>query len=221
MSIIQNNQILLGILGSIGSGKSTVSDIYSNELNADVFAFADPLKEIAAIFGFSRESLYGTQVQKATPDPYWGISPREFLQKFGSEICRDELPKVIPNMKLTYSVWIHLAQRHISSSQKEVIIMSDCRFADEVAMIRRIKGNIILIERPGIEKKEDHKSERDIYRVIPDFVIINDGDLEQLKRKAMLVYNIIKNNQNNRDAIKVNSNSYMDYRLKFPYSSIV
>ena len=246
------SKAILGVTGSIGAGKSTISDILK-DVGAEVFAFADPLKEIASIFGFSRESLHGTQSQKAATDPYWGISAREFLQKFGSEICRDVLPQVLPNMRLNYSIWIQLAQRRIEASNSQFIVLSDCRFNDEVTMIKRNSGKIIRVIRPEIdnppvESKKvefvEHKSEQDLKYIIPDIVIINDGDLEQLKRKVMIVYNSLRANGNSLEQINIYSNSptnsiamrdnlYMlrsdmsfcgllgDYQSKYPFSVII
>jgi hypothetical protein len=241
---LPRDKILLGILGAIGSGKSTVSDILKDN-GAEVFAFADPLKDIAAILGFSRDSLYGTQVQKAAIDPYWGVSAREFLQKFGSEICREVLPQKIPNMRLNYSIWLQLAQKRIDNSMSEFIVLSDCRFNDEAAMIKRNGGKLIRIIRPEVETKKiefgEHKSEYDIRYIIPDIVIINDGDLDQLKRKTMIVYNTLYSNRGERENLGLYSTGAElirnnlgilrgdmsfcgllgDYQSRYPFSMII
>ena len=107
--------ILIGIVGNIGVGKSTAKK-YLSSLGFESYAFAQPIKEIARIFGFKECEINGTQKEKMQKNEYWGISGRGFMQKFGTDIGRDILPSKIPNMD---KIWIQLFNIHISEIKKK------------------------------------------------------------------------------------------------------
>ena len=67
--------------------------------------------------GFTDVELYGSQKEKETINEFWGISGRTFMQKFGTEICRVELPKAIPNMNFNNKcLWSRIMEKHIESA---------------------------------------------------------------------------------------------------------
>ena len=53
----------IAIIGSIGSGKSTASNIVK-KYDYEEITFANPVKEIGLILGFEHNELYGTQEDK-------------------------------------------------------------------------------------------------------------------------------------------------------------
>ncbi len=170
--------MIIGITGKLGSGKSTAAEHLVQQHCYTEYSFASPLKQIGEIFGFSYDQLYGTQENKLEIHPYWGISSREFLQKVGTELFRDLLPKVIPDMKIEYSVWVDLFKMCYRREPK-LYVISDVRFLDEARAIKSLGGVIIKTERTnnivsqsGSEMK--HKSEMELMQIIPDYVINND-----------------------------------------------
>lgn len=144
---------VIGISGPIKCGKSTLADQLVEMLGVDKchkYSFAAPLKQIAATFGYD----CSTQESKETPNPYWNVTPREFLQKFGTEVCRDALPKIIPQMD---SVWLKMFLKHVAENPG-IVIVDDVRFDDEVAAIKSVGGIIINL---GMNSGEHlHKSEQ-------------------------------------------------------------
>ncbi len=63
------------------------------------------------------------------------------------------------------------------------VVIDDVRFANEVAMIRDLGGELWRIERPSIAYDGNHSSEGGLEDITPDRVIINDGTITQLKEK--------------------------------------
>lgn len=176
--------IVIGLSGKIGSGKGAVCDILKEQSYVE-YAFADPLKKIAITFGFEPHQVYGTQEQKLEINNFWGISGREFMQKFGTEICRETLVATLPQMKLNgLTVWARLFEKYYEENKHTNIVVGDVRFADEAAVIKRNGGYVICIVR-DYETPENvamHKSEMQHYGV--DFTIENNGTLIDLKNKV-------------------------------------
>ena len=176
---------VIGIMGKIGSGKSTVANYIKTKGYVE-YSLAGPLKKIGEIFQFSNEELYGTQEQKLGINKYWGISGRYFMQKFGSEICRYALPKHIPEMKMESTPWVKLFEIECQKRPNVNFVVSDVRFEDEALSIKSLGGILIKIQRKvdksGNENK--HVSEVEMEKIKPDYVIENNGSLEELYAKV-------------------------------------
>ena len=177
----------LGITGKIGSGKSTVAIYLVKNKGFVEYSMAGPLKKIGEIFHFTPSQLYGTQEQKLEINEHWGVSGRHFLQKFGTEICRDALPKVIPEMKLGgHAVWVRLFEIERLKNPEVNYVVSDVRFLDEAESIKNLGGKIIRVDRNSIEKKgqeHTHVSELEQDRIQEDTFIANDSNLETLYKR--------------------------------------
>ena len=182
--------ILIGICGEIGSGKSTIAD-YLKSCGFDEYSFAKPVKDLAMAMGFTYKEVWGTQKEKITKNKYWGISGREFLQKFATQIGRELMPKIIPNMDMgkSNSPWIRLFEIYWNELlnnnglHHSNLVVSDVRFPDEAKSIQEQGGYIIRIIRPGLIKngvEHTHKSETNIDKIDVDAVIINDKSKEEL-----------------------------------------
>lgn len=171
--------MLIGITGKIGSGKSTAASYLQKQHYLMEYSMAGPLKEIGAVFGFTQEQLYGTQEQKLQIHPYWGISSREFLQKVGTELFREQLPKVLPNMKIKRTIWCEIFRLKYEQ-QDHGAVVSDIRFLDEVDTIHEMGGTVIRIVRPGLDESSTHRSELEMDSIKADYTIVNDGTLNDL-----------------------------------------
>ena len=139
--------MLLGLVGFIGSGKGTVGDILVNEYGFVKEAFANPVKDACAtIFGWHRDLLEGDTTEsrafREQPDAFWSkvmgrdYTPREALQKMGTEAGRN----VFHN-----NLWVHALERRMERDKSYVI--TDCRFPNEMAMIREHGGLIVRVKR--------------------------------------------------------------------------
>jgi hypothetical protein len=82
--LTDDKPLVLGLLGRAGAGKSTVAKYLEEQYGFKRCLFSRPLKEFAKIlYDFSDEQVYGTQEQKETVDPRWGITPREGMIRIG------------------------------------------------------------------------------------------------------------------------------------------
>ena len=120
--------IVIGLLGRAGSGKSSAAKYLAEKIHAQRHSFARPVKDLAKrVFQFSDEQVYGTQAQKETIDPRYGISPREALIRIGDGARHAIGP----------SVWIDCCFNAMRSSLAEgrVCVIEDTRYPNEAGAI--------------------------------------------------------------------------------------
>jgi hypothetical protein len=143
---------IIGICGFIGSGKDTAADYLVNfhEFRRD--SFATTLKDaVAAVFCWDRELLEGRTKQarewREQVDPWWadrlnmpGLTPRLALQLWGTEVCRRGFHD---------DIWIASLEARLRNSTDNIVI-SDCRFPNEIKAIKNAGGIVICVER-GIQ----------------------------------------------------------------------
>lgn len=171
---------LIGLTGKIGSGKSTCAKIL-NKLGYIELSFAETLKDVGLLLGFTHDELF---IDKNKINNIWGISGRDFLQKFGTDVMKYNLPTIIPSMS---NIWINLVKHKINLSHKYVI--SDVRFEDEYNFIKELKGVIIKINSDNIEEYT-HISEKGNIKY--DYIIYNDKvSFETLEDDIKLLLNSI------------------------------
>lgn len=172
--------MLIGIVGHMNSGKSLLTTFLTESCDTEEYIMAGTLKEIAVLFGFNRQHVYGTQKEKQIIDPLWGVSPREFLQKFGTDICRDIMPVMFPCMKK--NIWLQIFCNYYKSFPKEkTLVISDVRFQDEAECVRKLGGVLIRIKRDVADNVEHiHRSEQEINQIACDLIIDNNGTIDDL-----------------------------------------
>jgi len=186
-----NKSVLIGICGEMGSGKTTTEMHLMRNHRFTEYSFAKPLKDIAEILGFEKQQLYGSQKDKLEINKFWGVSTRRFLQKFGTEIGCDILPRVLPDMNMGESgtVWIRLFEKKWKSmkykgveQKNNGLVVSDVRFENEAASIKRQGGYIIKLVRDTKKDSAEnyHSSETTIKRIKYDIEIENNGTLDEL-----------------------------------------
>ena len=198
---MSNNLIVL--VGEIGVGKSTVAEMMTR-MGYHEETFAGPLKQIGEIFGFEYKELYGTQADKRSVNNFWGISGREFLQKFGTDVCRVAMSKVIPNMNMNKrTVWARIMEKKIKSHKN--LVISDGRFPDEIALVKEYGGTSVKIIRTknknDDEKTKDgenaHSSESYISKIKTDYTIYNYGNIDELFDTVEFLLDAIYEDKNN------------------------
>ena len=141
--------MIIGICGFIGSGKDTVADYLVNFHEFRRESFANTLKDaVAAVFGWDRTLLEGRTKEarewREQVDPWWAerlamptLTPRWVLQYWGTEVCRKAFHD---------DIWIASLENKIRNSKDNVVI-SDCRFPNEIQSIRDAGGKIIWVQR--------------------------------------------------------------------------
>lgn len=177
---------LIGIIGEKRHGKDTIGDYLKEKLGYEKLSFAGPLKKITSeLFDFSDEQINGDL--KEVEDKRWGASPRRLLQVIGTELFRDGLGKHFPHLK--GQMWVLTTKNIILKKLKENpetnLVVTDCRFPNEVDMIRELSGKVIKVVRPGYAETDLHSSELSIRNMNDyDKLITNNSTLEDLYKKV-------------------------------------
>ena len=141
--------MIIGICGWIGSGKDTIADYLVNlhEFRRD--SWANSLKDaVSAVFGWDRELLEGRTRQsrewRETVDPWWArrldmpkLTPRYILQLWGTEVCRQHFHD---------DIWVASVENKLRRTTDDIVI-SDCRFPNEITAIRRVGGRVLWVRR--------------------------------------------------------------------------
>lgn len=177
---------IIGIGGIKKSGKDTTTDYIMSKYVFDNMqfqkkSFADPLKiACKELFVFNDNQVYGTQEEKETPDPRWfGCTPRKILQYVGTDLLRDQLPMIMP--ELGTDIFVKSFELWYNNQQNRPVILSDVRFQNEVNYINRAGGITIRINRPSVETNDMHKSEVELKNIKNfHYEIDNVGNLNDL-----------------------------------------
>jgi len=141
--------MIIGVCGFIGSGKDTIADYLVNVHGFRRESFANTLKDaVAAVFGWDRVMLEGRTKEarewREQVDPWWAerlnlpnLTPRWVLQQWGTEVCRRGFHD---------DIWIASVENKLRRS-KDNIVISDCRFPNEIASIKNATGIIVCVAR--------------------------------------------------------------------------
>ena len=140
--------MIIGITGLISSGKDTIADYLTTYQGFKRISFAASLTDaVAAVFDWDRESLEGTtkasRVWREQKDEWWSnrlkmdITPRWVLQYWGTDVCRNHFHN---------DIWVASVEHRLLNS-KEDIVITDCRFSNEVAAIKNAGGIAIRVQR--------------------------------------------------------------------------
>lgn len=168
--------MLIVLTGKIGSGKSTVAEILVKDFCFKELTFAEPLKQFALSIGFTYEQIYGTQEQKALLiNDFWGVSGREFMQTFGTDIMRKQ--------SFYKDFWVKALEVKLKSiPSDENIVISDARFLNEIQMTKKFNSIVVRLDRDTLNFKHESENSLDGYQ--PDFIIKNNSSLYELKKKV-------------------------------------
>lgn len=176
--------MLIGLLGKKRTGKDTIADYLCKNYNFKKLSFAKPLKDVCKIlFNFNDEQLYGDKKEEI--DTNWGTTPRIIMQYLGTDIFRNDINKILPNIGNNF--WIKCIRTQYQSLLKTdpliKVVISDVRFQNELDMIHELDGCVIKIERQNSKNyfEDLHESEKDIDKIKNyDFLIKNDSTFENL-----------------------------------------
>ena len=199
--------MIIGICGFIGSGKDTVADYLVNFHEFRRESFASTLKDaVAAVFGWDRTMLEGRTKEarewREQVDPWWAakldmptLTPRWVLQYWGTEVCRKAFHD---------DIWIASLENKLRNSRDNIVI-SDCRFPNEIESLKRAGGNIIWVQRGtlpdwysdavsanqgnnvglnAMKMRKIHASEWAWLGSDFDVVVDNNGSIDELYRQS-------------------------------------
>lgn len=170
--------MLIGLSGYAGSGKDTVGARLVNKYDFERRAWADKLREV--LYNLNPYVSSHKRVQDLVPvgcfdSESWGQAKewkevRELLQRLGTEAGRDTLWP---------DIWVDATMRSMDVDTSYVI--TDCRFPNEAAAIVASGGYLVRVNRPGFGPINGHSSETSLDYYTFDFVLDNEGTVEDLE----------------------------------------
>lgn len=183
--ITRQAMVLVGFMGTKGSGKSAASSYLVNKYNYVEKSFAEPLKKACQeLFLLNDDQVFGTQLQKETPDPRWdNCTPRQILQYVGTDLLRDQLNKLVPSLDKNifiyrFKLWY---DAEIQANKNLCVVISDVRFQNEIEIIRSMGGIVIKLDRPGAQPEDTHQSEIEMASITNyNYLIRNTGTIQDL-----------------------------------------
>jgi len=146
---------IVAFAGRKQSGKSSSADFLLENYRSGSsgrYAFADTLKKVCVdVLGLTYEQCYGTDEQKnELVNCQWEgkqLSGREVMQIIGTDWFRTMQP----------NVWADATIRRIIKEGKDLAVIDDCRFPNEVEAVKNAGGIVIKLNRDLY--KSDHASE--------------------------------------------------------------
>lgn len=145
--------VIIGTYGFQGSGKDTFANYLVKNYNFIKFSFASATKDVLNIlFGWDRNMLEGETKEsrefRETVDEWWSeklgipnLTPRIALQLIGTKVFRENFNP---------EIWVKIIEKKILNQLKlnpeSNIIISDCRFPNEIGMLKNLGCIIIHIQ---------------------------------------------------------------------------
>uniref|UniRef100_A0A6C0KSR2 Deoxynucleoside monophosphate kinase n=1 Tax=viral metagenome TaxID=1070528 RepID=A0A6C0KSR2_9ZZZZ len=171
--------MLFVFVGNIGCGKTTAANILQKDFGFLEFSFASPLKDFALSIGFNFEDVYGSQEEKTNVNINFGISGRQFMQKFGTDIMRANSGFLFNN-KID-NIWVKAMEIKISSAKNKNIVVSDGRFVDEIESLKKFGAIVVRLKRSNSPYTSCHSSEIEIHKIKADIEYENNSTIDALK----------------------------------------
>ena len=210
--------MIIGITGLISSGKDTVADYLCTFHGFKRVSFAASLKDaVASVFGWNREYLEGStkasREWREQKDIWWSerlgmeITPRWILQYWGTEVCRNGFHN---------DIWVASVENKLRQATDNIVI-TDCRFANEVTAIKNVGGITMRVNRgqppewydaaiaynrgPNgntawslsklkLEKLKVHASEYSSVGLDYDYQIDNNGTIDDFHNQIQSIINL-------------------------------
>lgn len=157
------------------SGKSTVAEYLANQNGFLVLSFAAPLKDMLTKL-VGEEYIYGDKKEEKIP--ILGYSGRQLMQTLGTEWGRKALDE---------DFWVRHMEARIKTWEacgENRFVIDDMRYPNEFEFITENGGQVWEILRPGQKITSPHSSEGALEGYLFDEVLVNEGSLEDLRKKV-------------------------------------
>lgn len=172
-------QIIIALCGKKRCGKDTVAnyicDKYPEYKNLKI---SQQLKDIIKImFDFNDDQIESDL--KDVIDPIWNITPRKTMQFVGTELMQYEIQKILPDIGRLFWIKSFINKNILNNTNK--IIITDLRFLHEYEELKKYNAIIVKIEKNENQNEDSHSSELEYLKIPADYIIKNEGSLDDLK----------------------------------------
>jgi len=175
--------MIIGIVGYKGSGKDAMADYLVENFQFEKMAFAGPLKDVCGLLFDLEDEYFNKRELKEKKLDFWALSPREILQKVGTDLFRKHFDE---------EFWVKLMENKIQNklvdNPNTNIVCSDVRFQNEADLVKKLGGKIVYIDRFKYINDEHEAEQCKINNI--DLIIENKGTLQDYYTK---INNHIKN----------------------------
>ena len=181
MELNKKNPVIFVVSGKANSGKNTFCDMIANNIKLKNLKSVD--LQIASYIKMYAKVISGW-------DGSEDEKPRKLLQELGTEIIRKQIDSDFFIKRIISDIVVY-------SYYFDVITISDARFPEEIISIDNNFSNVIKIriERPNFENDLDLDEKKHITETALDnyndydYVVINDGSLDDLNNKVINIIN--------------------------------
>ena len=197
---------IIAICGEKRSGKDVLAEHLVSNHGYTKISFADPLKRVVkSLFNFSDiqvgiDEKNSIGHEKDTIDDRWGISPRQALQFFGTEVLQYKIQELLPEIQRDFFAKSLISLMDADGTNNTKYVISDLRFLHEYEKIKEYSHIsdilIIRVRRPEIAQNTEstdntskHVSETEYLNIPCDFEIINDSSIEKYIETFEFKYN--------------------------------
>lgn len=175
----------IGFMGYARSGKDTAGDHLVQTYGYERVSFADPVRESL----FALDPIVGDAPSDA------GLRLATVVAMHGWEEAKDCYPEVRTLLQrhgtdamrgvMGDDVWVNLAARKVVEARRagKNVVVTDCRFPNEVKMLREWGFRLVWVDRPGVEPVNGHASEVGVYPHDADVVLPNNSSVDVLRER--------------------------------------
>ena len=178
--------MIVGLHGYAQSGKDALAKVLIEEFGFRRVAFADTLRE--AVYRLNpivehSDETGPVRVQEIVNRAGWEEAKvlypevRRLLQVIGTEVGRELIHE---------DIWVSIAMSKIKNN--EDIVITDVRYLNEVQAIQDAYGILVKINRPGVGPVNDHVSDAGLPDDMFNFILNNNGSIEEWQQKARAVF---------------------------------
>ncbi len=139
--------MIVALSGLIGSGKDTVANYLVQNYGFLKLSFGSTVKDtVSSLFKWPRNLLEGdteeSRLFREEVDSFWTkkfnsiVTPRWAMQYVGTDLVRNQLHQ---------NMWVDCIEREITLNKVRDIVISDCRFPNEIDMLSSVGAKLAVV----------------------------------------------------------------------------
>lgn len=137
-------QVVIGLSGYVGTGKTSVSDWFVQNHGFKRASFADPIRKMLMALGLTENELRDPILKEKPNRRLLGRTPRHAMETLGTDWAR----------KLMHpQFWVAQFALHIADMP--FVICDDVRFQNEVEAMAELGAKVYRLNVPGREPRVD------------------------------------------------------------------